>query len=78
LNAVKDGAGDIKYMQTPAGRSLNYGTFMLDFRGVDTTMRSIKNLPKPNELFLRVVEQLLDSSAVEARVQAGERNPHAW
>lgn len=59
---------DMKYDQTPAGRALNYGTFVLESAGQDQALREIKNLPNPNELYLRVVEEMYEPQAVEARL----------
>jgi membrane protein YdbS with pleckstrin-like domain len=59
---------DMKYEQSPAGRALNYGTFVLESAGQDQALREIKNLPNPNELYLRVVEEMYEPAAVEARL----------
>ncbi|GAA2706227.1 PH domain-containing protein [Micromonospora olivasterospora] len=59
---------DMKYEQSPAGRAFNYGTFVLESAGQDQALREIKNLPNPNELYLRVVEEMYEPAAVEARL----------
>ncbi|MEV0809152.1 PH domain-containing protein [Micromonospora sp. NPDC050200] len=59
---------DMKYEQTPTGRALNYGTFVLESAGQEQALREIKNLPNPNELYLRVVEEMYEPQAVEARL----------
>ncbi|MGW3614752.1 MULTISPECIES: PH domain-containing protein [unclassified Micromonospora] len=59
---------DMKYEQTPSGRALNYGTFVLESAGQEQALREIKNLPNPNELYLRVVEEMYEPQAVEARL----------
>lgn len=59
---------DMKYEQTPLGRTLNYGTFVLESAGQDQALREVKNLPNPNELYLRVVEEMYEPQAVEARL----------
>jgi membrane protein YdbS with pleckstrin-like domain len=59
---------DMKYEQSPTGRALNYGTFVLESAGQDQALREIKNLPNPNELYLRVVEEMYEPQAVEARL----------
>jgi len=59
---------DMKYEQTPLGRFLNYGTFVLESAGQDQALREIKHLPNPNELYLRVVEEMYEPQAVEARL----------
>jgi membrane protein YdbS with pleckstrin-like domain len=59
---------DMKYEQTPAGRTFNYGTFVLESAGQEQALREVKNLPNPNELYLRVVEEMYEPQAVEARL----------
>ncbi len=59
---------DMKYEQTPMGRMLNYGTFVLESAGQEQALRTIKHLPNPNELYLRVVEEMYEPQAVEARL----------
>lgn len=67
---------DMKYEQSPLGRTLNYGTFVLESAGQDQALREIKYLPNPNELYLRVVEEMYEPQAVEARLskEAEEAN----
>lgn len=59
---------DMKYVQSPLGRLLNYGTFVLESAGQEQALREIKHLPHPNELYLRVVEEMYEPQAVEARL----------
>ena len=59
---------DMKYEQSPLGRLLNYGTFVLESAGQDQALRDVKHLPNPNELYLRVVEEMYEPQAVEARL----------
>ncbi|HEY2949204.1 MAG TPA: PH domain-containing protein [Micromonosporaceae bacterium] len=59
---------DMKYEQSPLGRVLNYGTFVLESAGQEQALREIKHLPNPNELYLRVVEEMYEPQAVEARL----------
>jgi membrane protein YdbS with pleckstrin-like domain len=59
---------DMKYAQTPLGRLLNYGTFVLESAGQDQALREVPHLPNPNELYLRVVEEMYEPAAVEARL----------
>jgi membrane protein YdbS with pleckstrin-like domain len=59
---------DMKYEQSPLGRMLNYGTFVLESAGQDQALREVPHLPNPNELYLRVVEEMYEPAAVEARV----------
>ena len=63
---------DMKYQQSPLGRMLNYGTFVLESAGQDQALREVKNLPNPNELYLRVVEEMYEPAAVEARLGKDE------
>jgi membrane protein YdbS with pleckstrin-like domain len=59
---------DMKYEQSPLGRMLNYGTFVLESAGQDQALREVPHLPNPNELYLRVVEEMYEPEAVEARL----------
>ena len=59
---------DMKYVQSPLGRLLNYGNFELESAGQDQALSKIKNLPNPNELYLRIVEEMYEPEAVEARL----------
>lgn len=63
---------DMKYEQSPMGRMLNYGTFVLESAGQDQALREIKHLPDPNELYLQVVEEMYEPDAVQARVEGEE------
>jgi membrane protein YdbS with pleckstrin-like domain len=59
---------DMKYDQTPMGRIFNYGNFVLESAGQDQALREIKHLPNPNELYLRIVEEMYEPEAVEAKL----------
>jgi membrane protein YdbS with pleckstrin-like domain len=59
---------DMKYEQSPVGRALNYGTFVLESAGQEQALREIVHQPNPNELYLRVVEEMYEPQAVEARL----------
>jgi hypothetical protein len=59
---------DMKYVQSPLGRMLNYGTFELESAGQEQALRKVDNLPNPNELYLRIVEEMYEPEAVEARL----------
>jgi membrane protein YdbS with pleckstrin-like domain len=59
---------DMKYVQSPLGRVLNYGTFVIESAGQDQALREVPYLPNPNELYLRVVEEMYEPAAVEARL----------
>jgi membrane protein YdbS with pleckstrin-like domain len=61
---------DMKYEQSPLGRILNYGTFVLESAGQEQALREVKHLPNPNELYLRVVEEMYEPQAVEARLSS--------
>ncbi len=59
---------DMKYVQSPMGRVLNYGTFVIESAGQEQALRRVENLPNPNELYLRIVEEMYEPEAVEARL----------
>jgi membrane protein YdbS with pleckstrin-like domain len=63
---------DMKYVQSALGRMLNYGTFELESAGQDQALRSIPYLPSPNELYLRIVEEMYEPEAVEARLAGAQ------
>ena len=62
----------MSYNRTPGGRILGYGTFVLESAGQDQALRNIKNLPNPNELYLRIVEEMYEPEAVEARLAGAQ------
>lgn len=59
---------DMKYVQSPIGRMLNYGTFILESAGQDQALSKVEHMPNPNELYLRIVEEMYEPAAVEARL----------
>jgi hypothetical protein len=63
---------DMKYEQSALGRLLSYGTFVLESAGQEQALREVKHLPNPNELYLRVVEEMYEPQAVEARLGKDE------
>ncbi len=64
---------DMKYEQTPMGRVFNYGNFVVESAGQDQALRVVKHLPNPNELYLRIVEEMYEPEAVEAKLsQTGD------
>jgi hypothetical protein len=63
---------DMKYVQSALGRLLNYGTFELESAGQEQALRSIPHLPSPNELYLRIVEEMYEPEAVEARLAGAQ------
>ncbi|GAA2691372.1 PH domain-containing protein [Actinoplanes palleronii] len=63
---------DMKYTQSMTGRLLDYGTFTLESAGRGRGMRSVKDIPNPSEIYLRVVEEMYEPAAVEARLGIDE------
>ncbi|PZF96762.1 hypothetical protein C1I99_16765 [Micromonospora deserti] len=59
---------DLRYGQSPLGRVLNYGTFHLESASRRNVLRRVVDLPRPNELYLRLVEEMYEPDAVEARL----------
>jgi membrane protein YdbS with pleckstrin-like domain len=60
---------DMNYDQSMLGRVLNYGTFHVDGVSRWNSLRRIRHLPNPNELYLRLVEEMYEPEAVEARLR---------
>jgi uncharacterized membrane protein YdbT with pleckstrin-like domain len=65
---------DMKYEQTPMGRLLNYGTFVIESAGQDQALREIDYLPQPNDIYLWVVEEMYEPAAVAARLHEDEES----
>lgn len=63
---------DMKFEQSPIGRMLDYGTFVLESAGQDQALREIKHLPHPKELYVRICEEMYEPAAVEARISASK------
>ncbi|MDP9793485.1 membrane protein YdbS with pleckstrin-like domain [Catenuloplanes nepalensis] len=59
---------DVRYVQSPLGRVLGYGTFRLESASRRNAMRVVADVPRPNELYLRIVEEMYEPEAVEARL----------
>ena len=59
---------DLRYQQSALGRALNYGNFVVEGLSWFNRLRRISDLPNPNELYLRVMEESYDPRAVEARL----------
>ncbi len=59
---------DMKYEQSPLGRLLDYGSFKIESAGRRHALQSVQDLPNPAELYLRVVEEMYEPQAVEARL----------
>jgi uncharacterized membrane protein YdbT with pleckstrin-like domain len=64
---------DMKFEQSPIGRMLDYGTFVLESAGQDQALREIKHLPHPKELYVRICEEMYEPAAVEARISASKQ-----
>jgi membrane protein YdbS with pleckstrin-like domain len=65
---------DMKYAQTPMGRMLNYGTFIIESAGQDQALRDIPHLPNPNELYLQMCEEMYEPEAVDERESEQEED----
>jgi hypothetical protein len=59
---------DLRFEQSTLGRLGNYGDFVLEGMGFFSRIRRIYTLPHPNELYLRIVEEMYEPAAVEARL----------
>ncbi len=59
---------DMHYTQSPLGQALDYGTFIVVQSRWSNLMRRTSHLPRPNELYLRIVEEMYEPDAVEARL----------
>jgi hypothetical protein len=62
---------DMKYVQSPVGRLLRYGTFVIESAGQEQALREVPHIPNPNEVYLQVVEEMYEPAAVEARMGGG-------
>jgi membrane protein YdbS with pleckstrin-like domain len=62
------GVTNLEYGQSPLGRLLSYGSFRTDSRDHRRSIRRLRDLPNPNELYLRVIEEVYEPQAVEARL----------
>jgi membrane protein YdbS with pleckstrin-like domain len=58
---------DMRYTQSTLGRVLDYGTFRLESAGRHDILRRIKDLPKPENVYLQLVEEIYEPEAVIAR-----------
>jgi hypothetical protein len=58
---------DMKYEQTVLGRMLGYGTFRVESAGRLNRRSQIRHMPDPNELYLRIVEEMYEPGAVQTR-----------
>lgn len=57
---------DMAYTQSPLGRILNYGTFVLESAGQDQALREIKPLPRPGDLYLLFCQEMYDPGRTAA------------
>lgn len=62
---------DLRFEQSLPGRLLGYGDFVIEGMGFLSRIRRITSLPRPNELYLRIVEEMYEPGAVEARLGGG-------
>lgn len=58
---------DMAYLQSPLGRVLNYGTFVLESAGQDQALREIKPLPHPGELYLLFCQEMYEPGSSTAQ-----------
>jgi hypothetical protein len=56
---------DMAYTQSPLGRILNYGTFVLESAGQDQALREIKPLPRPGDLYLLFCQEMYEPAGGE-------------
>lgn len=63
---------DMAYQQSPLGRVLNYGTFVLESAGQDQALREIDPLPYPNELYLLFCQVMYDPEEMLAVGEEGD------
>jgi membrane protein YdbS with pleckstrin-like domain len=63
---------DMAYKQSPTGRLLNYGTFVLESAGQEQALREIAPLPYPNELYLLFCQVMYDPDEIFAVSDEGD------
>jgi uncharacterized membrane protein YdbT with pleckstrin-like domain len=49
---------DMAYNQSPLGRLLGYGSFILESAGQDQALREVHHLPHPRELYLLMLDEM--------------------
>jgi membrane protein YdbS with pleckstrin-like domain len=59
---------DMKYVQSPWGRIFRYGTFEIESAGQEQALRNVPHLPEPNELYLKIVEEMYEPEQVDRRL----------
>jgi uncharacterized membrane protein YdbT with pleckstrin-like domain len=68
---------DMKYTQTVMGRLLDYGTFEIESAGQQQALRRVAKLPRPNTVYLQIVEEMYEPEAVETRLSRAESQSEA-
>jgi membrane protein YdbS with pleckstrin-like domain len=63
---------DMAYQQSPLGRILKYGTFVLESAGQDQALREIAPLPYPDQLYLLFCQVMYDPDEMMAVGDDGE------
>lgn len=63
---------DMAYLQSPMGRILNYGTFVLESAGQDQALREIKPLPRPGELYLLFCQEMYEPGSTSSGSGEGD------
>ncbi|WP_196279491.1 PH domain-containing protein [Catellatospora vulcania] len=58
---------DVTCVQSPLGSLLGYGSLVITGAGRRSGMRTLADLPDPTELYLRIIEEVYEPAAVEAR-----------
>lgn len=58
---------DLRLQQSTVGRVLDYGVFVVEGARWWSRLRRVTDLPNPNELYLRTMEELYDPEAAESR-----------
>jgi membrane protein YdbS with pleckstrin-like domain len=49
---------DMAYNQSPVGRLLGYGSFILESAGQDQALREVHHLPHPRDLYLQMLDEM--------------------
>jgi membrane protein YdbS with pleckstrin-like domain len=49
---------DMAYNQSPVGRMLGYGSFILESAGQDQALREVHHLPHPRDLYLLMLDEM--------------------
>ena len=68
---------DMKYSQTALGRLLDYGTFEIESAGQQQALRRVAKMPRPNTVYLQIVEEMYEPEAVETRLTRAESQAEA-